>query len=45
MVGAGVDTVMVSTKALMDTISDVGDGTRGASGERKCTAAAPSLVG
>src|SRR5690242_9512312 len=34
MVGVGVDTMMVSTKPLMDTIADVGDGTRGASGER-----------
>jgi hypothetical protein len=34
MVGASVDTMMVSTKRLMDTIADVGDGTRGASGER-----------
>jgi transposase len=34
MVGVSVDTMMVSTKPLMDTIADVGDGTRGASGER-----------
>jgi hypothetical protein len=31
MVGVSVDTMMVSTKPLMDTIADVGDG-RGPSG-------------
>jgi hypothetical protein len=45
IVGVSVDTMIVSTKSLMDTIGNVGEGTRGTSCDRHCSARSSALVG